>query len=341
MSSKLLRYVDVEDILEVLGIDVEYVRDGDAYFACPDPNHVDGSPSAHVHIEDDRRLGWVNCWSHPDRSMSTKDFFVFCTRVRQDMWDRWPRPREVRATVDWLVEQFDLENDDEFRMMRIRSRERETSVREPEEPAELLIPELSPLDQECRQYLSRRHIDGPRADLLGCRLVCSAGDLHCIRDTVPGVWFPIRHRGKVVNWFLRSLRDVPSRHKGRYAPRAALHKAGVVWSAVEPLRMKPICLVEGIFDAERVSELLRRNKTNIPPENVFAALGGKLTDQQAATLRSLMPSTCVVLCDGDEAGLGFGESVTSRLNRVTVRQAPPGTDPGDCPEDILLGMIRG
>jgi len=340
--------VDVEEVLEELGIEVLWRNGSDAYCECPDPDHVDSNPSFHVCVEDveDRegrcRLGWFNCWSHPDEdAMRGRNFLDLVAKVRGGIWDRWPREEERTAAARWLREEFlkgAPREEEVLRTEALRRREKVTRVKW----TELLWPPLRPLekDAEAVAYLERRGIDLERARELEISSVRSAGDAlkSVLGPTIPAVLFPIVWRGERVNWFARAIsRRVASRHKGRYAP-VALGRAGVLWApdGLEP--GAPVILVEGIFDAERVRRLLREaGPPGTEEVRVAAVLGGRLYPEQARFLRAA--PWIIHMADGDAGGETLGETVVEHLGgtaRVVVRKLPTGTDPGDAPPEVVL-----
>jgi len=356
-TQRLLRRLDLEEVLEEgLGIDVLWRSGADAYAECPDPEHVDENPSFHVCVEDVEdssgrsMLGWFNCWSHPDPDgMRGFNFLDLVAKVRNDLWGEredgrlnWPNDAQRAEAAAWLREEFLTGEERESRAELAMRRRRRVSA---PEWRELLFPPNVPIDRaepRFREYLERREIPLQRARELDVRVVYHAGEAlkGAISGTVPGVLFPIPWEGRVVNWFLRGVnKRLKSRDKGRYCPGLPLGKgAGVLWAPDGLPPDRPVVLVEGIFDAERVRALLRREGLE---RSVAAVLGGRLYPAQAQRLRTV--PYLIHLADGDDGGLTLGKTVDEQVGsftRAEVRQLPEGTDPGDAPEDVLLRYLE-
>lgn len=344
----LIRRVDLEEVLDELGILVLDRKGADACAQCPHPDHPDSDPSFHVCVEDvvdasgRGRLGWYHCWSHPDREMSGGDVTVLVAKVRSAAWGRDPRPDEVREAVRWLEGRAGVDPG-----AALRRRARQRRVVASGDGRRLVWPpvvRLSDAPPEFVSYLAGRGICASRAERLGAAAVLEAGDglEGCLGPTIPGVLLPVRHMGEVVSWYVRSIDPgCPSRSKARYSPGAGLQARGVMWSADEPVVGAPVVVVEGIFDADRVSRFVERHGVGLEPRNVLAALGGSLTEAQARRVRYLNPSRVLALGDGDAGGERLVSSVVSRVGSLVVGAcAPRGTDPGEC-SDRDLGRLLG
>jgi hypothetical protein len=356
-AQRLLRRVDLEEVLDYLGIDAIDRKGADVYAECPDPDHDDRNPSFHVCVEDVRgrdgrdRLGSFNCWSHPGGGLSGSNFLDLVARVRSEIWGededgnrRRPREADRDAAATWIRQYF-VGNDrgDLERLKRRALDRRELATEERRLPWPPNRP-VAGADPRFLEYLSVRGITPVRAAELDIRAVSSPGRAlsRVLGETVPAVLFPIALRGRNVNWFARAVsRETPKRAKGRYAP-TPLGRAGVVWAPDEPDRSLPLILVEGIFDAERVRRVLTENPgLAAPPSNVVAVLGARLVDEQAQRLRG--HPAYLHLADGDDGGRTLSESIARGLGdhaTVVVRELPPGTDPADAPVEPLLAAIR-
>jgi len=343
-TQRLLRHVDLEEVLGDIGIEI-LRRDGaNAYAECPDPNHIDRNPSFHVCVEDvsDRdgtsRLGYWDCWSHPVEGFRGRDFSDLVARVRGDVWDRAPTRDERGEALAWIRREYlHRDSTEEVHVAAMIRRDRVIRI---EERGELRWPPGKPVadaNPEFLKYLERRFIGEERADALGVIAVNNAGSLRrCLGETVPAVLFPIRDGSEVVSWYARSIRRVKSSLKGRYAPRSEIGTRGVFYWTGDPDLHAPVILVEGIFDAERVRAYLELHPGAVPPGNVAAVLGGRLQVPQAA--RILTHPRVLLLADGDRGGIGLWESVRkqrARRTRCSVYRCPDGGDPGDLPDDLL------
>lgn len=358
-TQRLLRRLDLEEVLEDLGLEVVDRVGSDAYCPCPDPAHVDANPSFHVCVEDvpardgGSLLGRFNCWSHPgEAGLRGLDFLDLVARVRSDAWDRPPTSEERRDAARFLRREYlDEEAIDADRAGEAVLRRREAVLARPEF-LPLAWPPSAPLADappEFREFAERRGLPLARALELGVRAVRSlrASDRfgRTLKRTAPGIIFPIAGEdGEPANWFVRSIFRVPSREKGRYCPGVAGPRdAGLLW-APDPLDLdRPVALVEGILDAERVRALLLRNPgvSDVPFGNVVAVLGARLYPRQAARIRGA-PGV-IHLADGDAGGATLFESVRGALGastRAEFRPMPRGTDPGDAPEEALLAALR-
>lgn len=355
-AQRLLRRLDLEEVLEFLGLEVLYYKGADAYTECPDPSHDDENPSFHVCVEDvvDRdgedRLGAFNCWSHPgEEGLAGSNFLDLVARILFEIWGededgpRFPRDADRDRAAAWLRRNF-LEGEVDFEALRKTTRRRRR--RDDRGSRALVFPPSRPIaeaDPRFQVYLERRGISLERATELGVVGVERTGrELRgMLGETVPAVLFPIRWDGAVVNWFARSIsRHCPKKAKGRYAP-VKLAKAGVLWAPDELDPAEPVVLVEGIFDAERVRRLLRGGRGAFPYRNVAAVLGGRITPEQARRLKT--HPVVVHLADGDDGGRTLAESVEEHLGEYTtivVRELPPGTDPDDAPEEAVVGALR-
>lgn len=351
-THRLLRRLDLTEVLGDLGLEVLRRVGADAYVPCPDPGHSDRNPSCHVCVEDvpgrdgTSLLGSFNCWSHPgDDGLRGLDFLDLVARVRGDVWDRWPTRAERDAAAAWLRREYLRDSDPDAASQRVQDRRRAAFTPAPV-PVLRWPPNLPVAGSvDGMAYLRGRDLGLARAVELGVRFVRSPGpELRgALSRTCPGVLFPIRGAdGRVVNWFLRSIHRVPSRDKGRYCPGVPLASAGVIW-APGPLDLeRPVALVEGVFDAERVRALILRSPgaSAVLPGNVVAVLGGRIHPAQAARLRAV--PLLLHLSDGDAGGEALGASVgehLSRWTRVISRQMPAGTDPGDAPGDAVLEAL--
>jgi hypothetical protein len=359
-TQRLLRRVDLEEVLDELGLDVLYFRGSDAYCECPDPEHDDENPSFHVCVEDveDRRgrarLGAYNCWSHPGDGLRGLNFLDLLARVLFEIWGddaegfpRYPREEDRDRAAAWLRRTYLEREDASEELERLRTAAAGRRRRRREE-GELVFPPSRPIDEadpRFQIYLEGRAIPLERARELGAVAVEIAGSAlsRTLGETVPAVLFPIRQEGEVVNWFARGVSPkCPKKAKGRYAPKILLAKKGVLWLPDELDLERPLVLVEGIFDAERVRRIvLERRPEGLVPGNVGAVLGGRMTPEQARRLRGF--PLVIHLADGDDGGLTLGESIAEELEpfvRVVSRQLPEGTDPGDAPVDAVLAALE-
>jgi len=353
-TQRLLRRLDLEEVLADLDLVVAWKNGADVYFECPDPSHRESNPSFHVCVEDVTdaegrpRLGWFNCWSHPGGPLKGLDFADLVARCRGGIWDRGPREEERAAALSWLRAEYvrgDAAGGGEA-ALEDALRRRAAAVRPPDW-RELTWPPNRPIAEarpEFRAYLERRGITAERAAELDLRAVHAAGDLSCLSKTVPGILFAIREAGRSVNWYVRSIFKVPSKLKGRYCPGLPFVKdAGVLWAPDGIDASRPAALVEGIFDAERVRAVLLRNPgaSPIPPGNVFAVLGGRIYPKQARRLRGV--PFVMHVADGDEGGRSLWATLEENLSpwtRIEFRPLPAETDPGDAPEEALLEALR-
>lgn len=353
---RLLRRVDMEEVLEDLGIEVLWVNGCDAYCECPDPDHYDENPSFHVCIHDvedkygNSKLGRFNCWSHPDKdSMRGFNFLDLVAKIRFDMWGyredeklNWPNDQQRSDASSWLRKEY-LKGGSEESTIRIE-RTMKKRVKAVQDWRELLLPpihEIKDSDDEFIEYLEKREITLERAIELRIKSVRSPGDQlrSVLRRTLPGVLFPIVWEGKDVNWYVRGInKRLASNVKGRYCPGLPLGKnAGILWApnGIEP--KTPSILVEGIFDAERVRGIILSNNLKF---NVVAVLGGRLYSEQAKHLRT--SEYVIHLADGDDGGVTLSESIKDKLakfTKVLIRPLPDGEDPGDAEEDLILELL--
>jgi hypothetical protein len=351
-TQRLLRRLDLEEVLADLGMVIAYRNGSDAYLECPDPEHRESNPSFHVCVEDvtdgegRARLGWFNCWSHPGGPLKGLDFADLVARCRGEVWDRGPREEERAAALAWLRAEYVREDGSGEAALEEALSRRAAAVRPPDW-RELTWPPNRPVAgarPEFLAYLERRGISADRAAELDLRAVSAAGDVACLARTVPGILFPIREGGRAVNWYVRSIFKVPSKLKGRYCPGLPFVKdAGVLWAPDGIDASRPAALVEGIFDAERVRALLLREPgvSPVSPGNVVAVLGGRIYPKQARRLRGV--PVVIHVADGDEGGKTLWSTIEEHLSpwaRVEFRPLPAGTDPGDAPEGALLEALR-
>ncbi len=348
---RLLRRLDLEEVLADLGIDVIDEKGADVYAECPDPDHVDGNPSFHVCVEEvfdsdgRNRLGWFNCWSHDSgdgQGLRGLSFLDLVARVREGIWDRWPTREERDAAAAFLRATYVRDRPagapEELALLarrRLRWREQEL--------AELRFPPARPVaeaDRIFRDYLRRRGFPLARAAELGVTGARRAGPCSNLRNTVPAVLFPIRVEGEVVNWFARAVGRVEKRDKGRYAPGRPIGSAGVFWDPDGADFAAPVALTEGLLDAERVRRVVADHPDlEVEPRNVLAVLGGSLHRQQAARLRAC--PRVYLLGDGDRGGKHLLDTASALLGGVVLdARTPPGTDPDDAPLDALLRVLQ-
>jgi hypothetical protein len=354
-TQNLLRRLDLEEVLADLDLVIAYRNGADAYFECPDPSHRENNPSFHVCVEDvtdadgESHLGYFNCWSHPGEPLKGLDFLDLVARIRGNVWDRGSRNSERIEAAKWLRSEYLLNGEDPLGDLQLTEAlgRRERGFRAPDYKV-LTFPPNVPVSQarpEFRRYLENREISAERALELDLRAVSSVGDLGYLSKTIPGVLFPIRDGGRVINWYVRSIYRVPSKQKGRYCSGLPFVKdAGVMWLTGDRVdRDSPVALVEGIFDAERVRAVLLRNPgaSPVPPGNVVAVLGGRVYPSQARRLSGV--KAVIHLADGDEGGKNLWRTVKEHLSHwthVEARTLPDGTDPGDAPEDVILEALQ-
>lgn len=356
---RLLRRLDLEEVLEDLGLDVHWYKGSEAYLDCPCPDHSDQNPSFHVCLDEledgdgENRFGWFNCWSHPEPGLYSKNFLDLVARIRGDIWGededgewRYPTDEDRMRAAKYLRDEYLRgvnAEPDQLAVDAVRRRRRRKTLAE-EERGTLVWPESLPVgdaDPVFAEYLEARDYPLERAAELGVRAVEDAGTIKSLRFTVPAVLFPILVNGEAVNWYARAIADTDKKDKGRYAPGVPLANDGVLF-APEPLDARSrLVAVEGIFDRERVYRVARRLELLRAPGNVAAVLGGRIVPAQARKLRTF--PEIVALVDGDEGGRIFSESVEaqlSRFTRVTVRKLPPDTDPDDAPEEAVVEALR-
>lgn len=351
---RLLRLLDLEEVLEDLGLEIYWYNGPNAYLDCPCPDHDDRNPSFHVcmeEVEDDdgeNRFGWFNCWSHPDPGLYSKNFLDLVARIKFDIWEDedgdmlYPTDSQKMDAARYLREKYirgDEDSADEIAETSLRRRSRVIS-RLDQESGVLVHPPSEPV--ECADGLFRDYLEGrgypfERAVYLGVRAVSDFGRIKALEKTVPAVLFPIFSDGEEVNWYARAIDPVDKNAKGRYCPGVPLGKAGIMYSP-EPFDLSQrIILVEGIFDRERVYQVVRKHKLT---GNVAAVLGGKLVPAQAKRLKKF--PEVVALVDGDRGGEGLADSIDVQLGRFTkvkVRKLPAGTDPDDVDESILVESL--
>lgn len=352
---RLLRRLDLERVLEEgFGLEILWRRGSDVYLECPDPNHLDANPSFHVCVEDVEddlgrsRLGCYHCWSHPmDGGLSGRNFLTLAAKVRFDLWEDedgdpiWPKEAQRAESAAWLRREFLSEEASIDRIERIVDRRTKLEVVEPREL--IWPPSRSIVEAPLRfaEYLESREITLERSEELGVLAVENSGRRlrGALRETIPGVLFPIKWNGVEVNWYLRGIsRGLKSSSKGRYCPGIPLGKGGFFW-APDGVRVEsPKVVVEGIFDAERVRTIAREVGFDC---DVVAVLGGRLYPEQVKWLRG--SKFILHLADGDEGGITLGKMVRKELEkftRVFVRVLPDGKDPADADAGIVRSLLR-
>ncbi len=354
---RLLRRLDMEEVLEDLDIVINYINGCDAYCECPDPDHYDENPSFHICIHDvedkygNSKLGRFNCWSHPDKdSMRGFNFLDLIAKIKFDLWGfrddgklNWPNEQQRSNASAWLRKEY-LKSGSEDNSVKIQ-RTIKKRVKAVNDWRELLMPPIHNIeDSESRfiEYLEKREIPLERAMELRVKSVRSTGDdlRGVLRNTIPGILFPIVWEGKDVNWYIRGInKRLAKNAKGRYCPKRPLGKdAGILWSPDGIPPKVPVIIVEGIFDAERVRSIVVKNKLLF---TVVAVLGGRLYDEQAKHLRTA--DYIVHLADGDDGGVTLSESIKGKLDKFTkvlIRELPEGEDPGDADEYLILKLLR-
>lgn len=347
---RLLRRLDLEEVLTDLGVDILWTKGADGYAECPDPDHVDGNPSFHVCLEEvtnrkgQNRLGWFNCWSHEGGTgvdLRGVNFLDLVARIRGGVWDRWTTDDERRAAAGWLRQKYVRTHQGGAE----RAARRRIRVIRQVETGELVWPKskgIAESDPEFRTYLKGRGFPLGRAVRLGVRAVKRSGDVSCLSNTVPALLFPIYSEGEAVNWFARSItRRVESKNKGRYAPGVALGSAGIFWAPERPDFSKAVALTEGLLDAERVKRVVNGHELAVAETNVLAVLGGSIHKVQASRLRAC--PAVYVLADGDKGGAALLKSVKAQLERFTNvvdASMPAGCDPDDVPAEELISRLK-
>lgn len=333
--SRWINRVDIEDVLDRLGIQITHYNSDDAYAHCPNPDHVDHNPSFHVAISGSRR-GSYNCWGC---STGGKNFVDLVAKILSNIWDRAPNKIERMSAIDWLKDASDAPRGvDAIAEDSVRRRLRLSRGDSPKRNGLIWPPTVPVAGTEAEAYLAGRGVSLARAAQLGVRAVLESGeDLRgCLHKTLPGVLFPIKWGGEAVSWYIRAVGDVPSSCKGRYPPGVPL--SGVFWSEGVPVTGKPAILVEGIFDAERVSRIIRDRELRWEPSNVLALLGGNLTTKHVRELRRF--PHVHVLADGDSAGGKVARSVRQKFGQSSSFDVlPVGTDPGDAPEEEIIARL--
>lgn len=346
----LLRRVAPDEILARLGWPAPEMRQGDGYYPCPDPSHVDEHPSFHIRLVDDidstgvPRIGRYNCWSHPHPGLSGMDFFRLVAHIRADAWNRHVTAEERLDAMKWVRKEFLGRDKESIGFEADLTRRLRREANQAQARGELTWPvECIPMASADRQfidYMEGRGIPLERAMALGALAIASYDPIMSLKETVPAVMFPIKDmNGKVANWFARAINKVPSRYKGRYCPGMPVGTAGLIWSPDKRDISKPVAICEGIFSSERARTA--SDEAGWYPGNFVAALGGTLTAEQAKHL--MLHPGVLVLADSGVAGAKFAAKVAERLGSlvpVWVKQCPDPTDPGNVPMDFLVDALR-
>ena len=341
-SQRLLRQLDMEALIEDLGIIIDYQMGYDIYAHCPDPNHIDRNPSFHICCADEEDaagenlLGYYNCWSHPDNTMSSRNFLNLVAKILYNKWDRIPNARDLKKASTWIRQKYNIsaKKVDDLPVIKLP---RPKKIEYPM----LDFPKSIPIrlaQSKFRRYLEKRHISLKRANELDVGAVENPGDTFygCLRETVPGIIFPIRWRGKIANWFVRSILRVQSRYKARYAPKMPLGKhEGILWAPDGCYPHSSKILVEGILDAERVRQIVKDNGFRF---EVNAVLGGQLHEKQALNL--FMSKSLIHLADGDHGGLALSKSILQKLPNTDIVMLPDGMDPNDVDEKFIFDVLN-
>lgn len=313
---------------------VTHYNSDDAYARCPNPDHDDGNPSFHVAISGPRR-GSYNCWGC---ELGGRNFTDLVAVLLSSAWGRPPTKQERLDAVEWLKDASGTTRGaGAIAEDSVRRRIRLSGKADPIKHGLIWPPTLPIAGTVVEPYLAGRGISLERAEQIGARAVLDSGELErCLGKTIPGVLIPIRWGGEDVSWYVRAVGDVLRGCKGRYPPGVPL--SGVFWTESEPVRGSPVALVEGIFDAERVSRIIRERALEWHPGNVLALLGGNLTSRHVRELRRF--SHVHVLADGDAAGVKIAKAVSKKFGSSSSFDAmPTGSDPGDAPEDLIATAL--
>lgn len=345
---KLLRKIDLEEVLEDLGLEVIYNDGYNINLTCPDPNHDDNNPSFNVCINDTEdsksKLGWFNCWSHPliddENYMRGLNFVDLISRIRFDIWDRWINEDERNLSKKWLRENY-LKIKDSRTIIKesIEKRKKYKNVVN-NKNSRLLFPpsiEIEKSRDEFKNYIKKRGITLNRAKKLNMKAVTSPGQLYgTLRNTLPGVLFPIKWNNNIVSWYIRSIYKVQPKYKGRNCPGFELSNSGILWSP-DGINEKPTIIVEGIIDAERIRSICVKYGFKF---NVISTLGCNMSYKQSISLRKI--KNILHLADGDHAGIKLSKTIEKYLgnfSRIKIKNMPNGFDPGDVDEKYIVNIL--
>lgn len=346
---KLLRKLDLEEVLEDgLGLEIEDNTGFNINLVCPDPDHDDSNPSFSVCIEDtedsNSKLGWFNCWSHPliddENYMRGLNFADLVAKVLFKIWDRWPTEDERNLSKQWLRENYLVnKTPKEIIKENIEKRKKYKNITA-NKNSQLIFPPSVKIEKsrdEFKNYIRSRGIKLDRAIKLDMKAVIRPGDLYgTLKNTLPGVLFPIKWGGKTVSWYVRSIYKVRPKFKGRNCPGLELSTSGVLW-APDGIEEKPTIIVEGIIDAERIRGICKKNNFRY---NVISTLGCKLTYKQSISLRKV--KNILHLADGDYAGKGLSRVIIKHLDKfsnIKVKNMPDDCDPGDVDESYITSIL--
>jgi len=327
----LLKTVDVKKVLDNLGVKYKARRnDTELMIKCVNPNHQDKSgDSLQMNARNDDYNGVYKCNPCGIKGNFIK-FLLLATK------------NSFKEIVEYLGNfgtlNYRLQIDDV-------TRDRESAIAISEEKTNEELPEIKIQYTRCKLqdswdesnpaqcYLKKRNIDPYVAfsHEIGWADFFEFMPGRHVKDCIV---FPIRYKGRLVSYFLRSYSG-PFYHKVHklFPPKSPVWK--FPYNIDQCKDEKPIIVVEGIIDCLVVKSALLKSGLDF---NVIAAYSNNPTKSHIQILREsgkqiiCLPdrdsSAGVVLCDTILEGL-------IHTNQIEIALLPWGYDPGDCSYDTI------
>jgi len=297
---KSLRNVDVEAVLQKLGIQY-VVRDNfELYSRCPNPEHKDKDPSWHIHSElKHPKNGVFHCWS----CKWSGNVVNLVMKVKGISFSH--AVRFVELCKKEIVYDDQQVTDDDYEKI-FKGEPGEISMEWKGSPI-VLEPIVCGVGKAW-EYLQSRFIGQKYIELFG------------LLDwkEKQRVIVPIRREGRLISWIGRSyVGDKPK----TLAPKNAPKRWELFGYDQINLNVNAISVTEGWVDVIRLLQIGRPNP--------IALCGSKATEYQVEFLSQF--KNIELWLDGDKAGEVMAENLVSWLGhgrRISVVDLPEGKDPG-------------
>ena len=299
-----IRNVDVEIVVQKLGIEYTKRDDFELYARCPNPDHADKKPSWHIHAElGAHNNGLFHCWSC---KWSGNVFALIMTVKRISFVRALQFAEQCRKEISYET------------TCEVAAEEYERSLNGVE-PGEVgliwkgkKIQAVSiEINKDAWRYLRSRWIGSEYIERFG------------FLDWKEGrrVIVPIFRDGRLISWIARSY--VGSKPK-TLAPQNAPKKWEIFGYDNVNVATKAVTVAEGWVDVIRLMQIGRPNP--------IALCGSKITEYQAEFLSQF--KSIEVWMDGDKAGEVLAKDAAAWLGRdrqIRVVPLPQGMDPGEYP----------
>lgn len=311
-TRKDLLAIDIDTVLNHFLIDYVY-RAGEPYFLCPNPNHIDHTPSFSINTtRESERYGLGNCLSC---GWGGSFYWIFSQLCENDGIVERSRVNELLFR---FVDDGSVEEDPDTIVHKLDSDDGTYSVKDSSlEFDEIDLSDFVDIDEGDKywRYLLSRGMTPEQVIDHGWMRSKSSAHLKWRRRAI----LPLTVNNRVICLFGRAIDHSRS-------PKTLMSKGkGLSSSVLFPYDTldwsKPIVIVEGVPDSTSVSNAGAQG---------CAVFKNRISLEQSRMLRNA--KKIFVLADGDDGGDFLIQSCIQRLSPrdgLFISKAPPGLDPND------------